>query len=163
MYYEDTDLSLHSLLGYECRYVPDAVVYHDYKLHFGPRKTYYEERNRYVSLIKTYHWATLILFLPVWLLGEVITWGFVLTRDRRNWHNKVSAYANVLSQLPSILVKRRQLQLKRQVPDRVLLPAATYRLAFEQIDAGFATTVAHFVFTPLFLLLRRVLLFFLRW
>lgn len=164
MYFEDTDLSLRArLLGYDCRYVPQAVVYHDYALRFGPRKTYYEERNRYATLLKTLRWPTLILLLPLWLLGELVTWGFVLTRDRANWRNKPRAYTHILRQWPVLSAHRRRWQAQRQVSDRTLLRPMAYRLAFEQADAGLVARLAHLFFTPLFYLARLFVLAFVWW
>jgi len=69
LYMEDADLSLRArLAGYRCRYVPAAVVYHAYTLRFGPRKTYYQERNRYLMLLKGMRWPTLLALLPALLL-----------------------------------------------------------------------------------------------
>ncbi len=164
MYFEDTDLSLRTrLAGYECLYVPRSVVYHDYQLRFGPRKIYYEERNRYVTLLKTLRWPTLLLLLPVWLLAEVITWGFVLSQDRANWRNKVRAYGAVWRQRPFIQQKRRQIQATRRVADHVLLRDLPYRLAFAQTGEGFAPKLAHYLFTPLFWLQSHLSNFLVRW
>jgi GT2 family glycosyltransferase len=60
MYMEDTDLSLRArLLGYRCVCVPDSIVYHRYTLRFGPRKTFYQERNRYLMILKCLRRPTL--------------------------------------------------------------------------------------------------------
>ena len=93
MYMEDTDLSLRvQLAGYQLLYVPQSVVLHDYTLKLGPHKTYYQERNRYLMLLKNAHWQTLFLLLPGLLLAEGITWGFTLLKDRSNWRNTFRAY-----------------------------------------------------------------------
>ena len=100
---EDTDLSWRArLAGYRCLYVPTSIVYHEYTLRFGPRKIFYQERNRYLMLLKGAHWATLLVLLPALLLAEVVTWGFVLAQDRRRLANKARAYApSPLSPLPA--------------------------------------------------------------
>jgi len=155
LYMEDTDLSWRArLAGYDCLYVPDSVVRHDYALRFGPRKTYYQERNRYVMLLKNLQWRTLLVLVPALLLGEVVTWGFVLLREPRRMMNKVQAYAWVLSHWGSIMGARRRVQALRCVPDKALIGSCTHRLAFEQTGCGFVARIAHWVFDPLFFILR---------
>lgn len=164
MYFEDTDLSLRArLLGYDCLYVPNSVVYHDYQLRFGPRKTFYEERNRYMTLLKALRWPTLLLLLPVWLLAEVVTWGFVLIRDRANWRNKVQAYETVWRERSLLQQKRQQVQASRKVSDRTLLQEMTYHLAFAQTGPGTAPKLAHWLFNPMFWLQGRMSNLLVRW
>lgn len=159
MYFEDTDLSLRSrLAGYRCLYVPESVVYHDYELHFGPLKTYYEERNRYLTLLKIYRWRTLLLLLPTLLLAEVVTWGYVLLHDRPRWRNKLRAYGDIISEWWAISQERQQVQSIRQVHDRVLLRSTSYRIVFEQTGDGFVARIAHLIFDPLFYLGHRLVL-----
>src|SRR6202158_4532479 len=58
LYCEDTDLGLRARwAGWECLYVPDAVVEHRYSHSAGkasPLKAYYVERNRLFLLIKNF-------------------------------------------------------------------------------------------------------------
>ena len=39
--------------------MPESIVHHRYALRFGPDKTYYQERNRYLMLLKGLRWRTL--------------------------------------------------------------------------------------------------------
>jgi hypothetical protein len=155
MYMEDTDLSLRArLAGWRILYVPDSIVYHDYRLTFGPRKTYYQERNRYWLLLKVFRQRTLIALLPALLLAELVAWGFVLLRDRRNWANKLQAYRVVIRDREQLKLARRQTQALRRVPDSHLLAQAHFRLGYEQTGHGLLTTLAHWIFDPLFWLAR---------
>jgi len=157
LYMEDTDLSWRArLAGYRCLYVPDSVVHHDYTLRFGPRKTYYQERNRYVMLLKNLQWRSLLVLIPALLLGEAVTWGFVLLRDRQRVMNKLRAYGWVVKHWGSIMEARRKVQALRRVPDRELIGSCTHRLAFEQTGGGFVARIAHWIFDPLFFLLQRL-------
>jgi hypothetical protein len=157
LYMEDTDLSWRArLAGYGCLYVPDSVVHHDYVLRFGLRKIYYQERNRYVMLLKNLRWRTLLVLIPVFVLGEVVTWGFVLLRERRRVLNKLRAYAWVVNRWDSIMAARRKVQRLRCVSDRELIRSCTHRLAFEQTGSDIVAHVAHWVFDPLFFLLQRL-------
>jgi hypothetical protein len=164
MYMDDTDLSLRvRQAGYECIYTPNSLVYHDYSLNFGPRKTYFQERNRYIMLLKSWRWRTLALMVLPLLLAEVVTWGFVLTKERRNPFNKLRAYRDVLKVWPQIMAQRREVQARRRVSDRTLLTELTYRMEFEQTGNDLSTRLAHLVFDPLFLAAHRVLMLCVRW
>lgn len=159
MYMEDTDLSLRAqLAGYRCLYVPDARVYHDYQLTIGPRKLYFQERNRYLMLLKNGRWPTLLLMTPVLWLAELISWGFVLLQDRANWRNKLAAYAYLLRHARAIGEARRQVQAQRRCSDAVWLRRTVGRLAFEQASGGIAGRLADRLFNPLFMVWRWLLL-----
>ena len=154
MYMEDSDLSLRvQLAGYRCLVVPESVIYHDYALRIGPDKLYFQERNRYLMLLKTWRWRTLFLLLPTLVLTEMITWAFVLLQDRPRWRNKLKAYRAVWQQRSAIRVKRQQVQANRRISDRELLQRLPYRLSFEQAGESAATRAAHRLFDPLFWLM----------
>jgi GT2 family glycosyltransferase len=164
LYMEDTDLSWRArLAGYRCLYVPQSVVRHDYTLRFGPHKTFYQERNRYLMLLKSLQWRTLLLLLPLLLLGEVVTWGFVLLRERRQLTNKLRAYVWIIKNWHLIMQRRRRTQALRKLGDRDLIAPCTHRLAFEQTGSGAVAHLAHLVFDPLFFLLHRSMLASVWW
>jgi GT2 family glycosyltransferase len=159
LYMEDTDLSWRARLGgYRCLYVPQSIVFHDYSLRFGPRKTFYQERNRYLLLLKSLRWRTLLVLLPALLLAEAVTWGFALLRDRRRLANKLQAYTWVVQHWGKIMASRRQVQATRQVSDRDLVAGCTHRLDFEQTGGGAVAHWAHSLFDPLFSVLHRLAL-----
>jgi GT2 family glycosyltransferase len=164
LYVEDSDLSLRArLAGYRCLYVPGSVVYHDYRLHFGPQKTYYQERNRYQMLLKSLRWRSLLLLLPALALAELVTWGFVLLREPRRLAGKLRAYGWILGHWEQIMAQRCRVQALRRVPDRVLLRQTTYCLDYGQVGVGLAARLAQTVFDPLFFLWRQLLLALVRW
>ena len=160
LYMEDTDLSLRArLAGWRILYVPGSIVYHDYRLTFGPHKTFYQERNRYRMLLKVLRKRTLLALLPALLLAELVAWGFVLLRERRNFGNKLRACAAVIQEWPQIKAARQHSQSLRRVADRQLLAHTEYRLGYEQTGHGPLPALAHWVFDPLFWLARA----FARW
>jgi GT2 family glycosyltransferase len=164
LYVEDTDLSWRARLsGVKCLYVPSSVVYHDYSLRFGPHKTYYQERNRYLMLLKSLRWRTLVALLPVLLLGEVVTWGFVLLREPRRAANKLHAFGWLWQHRLEIGANRRRTQALRRVTDRTLLAPAAYRLAYEQTGDGLVARAAHWVLDPLFFVASRIALAVIHW
>ena len=164
LYMEDTDLSLRArLAGYSCLSIPQSVVYHDYSLRFGPQKTYYQERNRYLVLLKIYKWPTLLVLSPALLLAELVTWGFSVTRDRNRLENKIKAYAWIVRNWRDIMAKHRQTQSLRTVRDRDLLLGTTHRLDYAQTGAGTLPRLAGCIFDPLFYLLRGLTLALVWW
>lgn len=157
LYVEDSDLSLRArLAGYRLVCVPQAVVHHDYRLHFGPQKTFYQERNRTVMLLKSFRWPTLLILSPALVLGEVVTWGFLLLRERGQWSQKLRALGWIVRHWGRILECRRHTQALRQVRDRELLRPLVYKLSYEQTGDGMAPRMAHVLFDPLFWLLQRL-------
>jgi GT2 family glycosyltransferase len=164
IYVEESDLSLRARLnGWKCRYVPQSIVWHDYNLRFGPNKVLYQERNRYVMLLKTLKWPTLIALLPVYVLAEIVTWGFVLLKDRSHWKNKLRAYHSIMVNWPAIMRKRRATQRLRRVTDREVLRSMDFRLDFGQAADGWLPYLAGAVFTPAFLVLRIAVRGLVRW
>jgi GT2 family glycosyltransferase len=164
LYMEDTDLSLRvQLSGYCCLLIPEAVVYHDYSLRFGPQKTYFQERNRYLLLLKIWRWRTLMLLLPALFLAELITWVFVLLQDRAHWTNKLKAYASVQRDWHIIRARRQHVQSGRRVSDHELLHRLPYRLAFEHTGSTVSAKIAHVLFDPLFWLTHLILHATVRW
>ncbi len=159
LYLEDTDLSLRTrLAGYRILYVPKSVVMHDYRLQFGPNKTFFQERNRYRMLLKCLQWRTLAVILPALLLAELVTWGFVFVGERRNFANKLRAYAWSITHWRETMERRRGVQASRRISDRRLLDACVARLEYGQVSDGVAGRAADILFNPVFALLHRLAL-----
>jgi GT2 family glycosyltransferase len=163
LYMEDTDLSWRArLAGWRCVYEPASIVHHDYSLRISSQKIFFQERNRYLMLVKTLRWRTLVLLLPALLLSEIVTWGFVVLADRAHWSNKLRAYAWVLGHWREILEKRRATQKLRRVPDRAILEQTVFRLDYGQTSAREAGRLAARVFDPLFFVWRKLVLSLVR-
>jgi len=164
LYLEDTDLSWRGrLAGYRTVCAPDSIVQHDYELRITPLKVFWEERNRYLMLLKSLKWRTLLLLLPVYLIAEIITWSFVLLKDRHNVGNKIRAYHWIVTNWRLIMEKRRATQLLRTQSDQHLVESTGSRIDFDQAAGGPVAVVARLVFNPLFLVLRRVALALVWW
>lgn len=164
LYMEDTDLSWRARLsGWRCLYTPESVVFHHYTLRMTPQKVFYQERNRYLMLVKCLRWPTMLVLLPAQLLAELMTWTFVLYNDRANSMNKLRAYAWIIRNWPAILRKRRATQALRRVPDRELLRHTTSALEFELASKGIVVTLAQVLFNPLFFILRGLAMMVIWW
>jgi GT2 family glycosyltransferase len=164
LYMEDTDLSLRARLsGWRILFAPDSVVLHDYALRITPLKVFYQERNRYLMLLKVLRWPTLLILMPAFLLAEVITWGFVLYNDRSNFGNKLRAYRWIIANWANIMRKRKATQALRRVPDRELLRHTTFRLDFGQASRGIVGTLAQILFNPLFFTIKAAGMMLIWW
>ena len=164
MYMEDADLSLRtSLAGWKCVTVPDSIVYHDYVLTFGPKKVFYQERNRYLLLLKNYRALTLIFLLPTLLFAEIVTWGFVILQDRKRWKNKIEAYGWIIKNWRSIQTLRKTVQGLRRKRDRVLILIETHRLDLLQVGKNPIVSIASFLFNIIFFICKILLVIFLWW
>ena len=164
LYMEDTDLSLRArLAGWESLYAAKSIVYHDYSLKMFPMKIFYQERNRYLMLLKSFRWATLVVLAPALFMAEAITWGFVLLYERRHIRNKFEAYGWILRNWTTIMNKRRATQRSRRTADRDLLRRTSFRLDLGAARQGPTATVAQRVLDPVFFLLRAMTLALVRW
>lgn len=164
LYMEDTDLSLRArLVGRPTLYVPNSIVFHDYELRITPLKVFWQERNRYLMLLKSFKWLTLVLLIPVYLLAEIITWGFVLLSDRANIANKIRAYRWIMDNWSVVMKKREATQALRTISDREILKRQGFKLDFGQAAGGLVAKLASFIFNPLFYILRSIILALVWW
>lgn len=164
LYMEDTDLSWRArLAGFVCMYAPNSIVYHDYALRFVHQKIYYQERNRYMMLLKSLRGPTLFMLIPTLLLMEIISWGFVLLRDRERALDKLRAYKYIFSKWSHIQQKRREVQVMRCVSDREMIRKSGYKISFNQVDEGYIGILARLIFDPLFFLLYWLLSVLVWW
>ncbi len=155
MYVEDTDLSWRArLAGYRCLYVAEAVVRHDYRPSYSPTKAFYLDRNRHLMLLKNLRGTTYLRLLPGLLLGELVTWGFLLLKGRRYWGVKLRVYRWLWDQRSTIVAARRQAQTRRRLADRDVLRLMTHRLEFDQLAGPRVSRVAGLVLHPAFWVAR---------
>ncbi|HKA17325.1 MAG TPA: glycosyltransferase family 2 protein [Blastocatellia bacterium] len=164
LYMEDTDLSWRArLAGTRCLFTPESIVFHHYTLRITPRKVFYQERNRYLMLLKILRWRSLFILLPAYVLAEVMTWGFVLYRDRANFKNKLQAYSWIINNWQAVLRKRRNTQALRRVRDRELIRHTNYKVEFEVVSRGIVGRLAQIIFNPLFFILRGLAMMLIWW
>lgn len=133
IYYEDTDLSLRSLLaGYKCLFVPTSVIFHEYSFKFSPRKCFFQERNRYYSLLKTLRWPTFIVLFPELMISEILAWGYVFLCGPDHVRNKFQSYVWLITNYKNILEGRHRVQSLRKINDKLLLNQLSHQLNFAQ-------------------------------
>lgn len=164
LYMEDIDLSWRArLAGYKCLCVESSVVYHDHALTFGPQKTFYQERNRWLMLLKSLRWRSLLVLSPSLLLCELITWGWILIWDRPNVANKPRAYWWLLRNWRAVLQARGEVQARRRIRDRELIDQCQCRLAYDQVAKGSMVRAAQVMFDPLLAFARSLSAGVMRW
>jgi GT2 family glycosyltransferase len=119
MIYEDADLSFRAQLhGYECVYVPGAIVYHRYRVTIGKapsHQVFYSQRNIEFMYLKNMPLVLILWSLPQRLLYEV---GAAIYFSKQGTGSAFfRAKLDVLKCLPSILHKRRAIQQRRTITD----------------------------------------------
>jgi GT2 family glycosyltransferase len=132
LYCEDTDLGLRARwAGWDCHYVPDAVVEHRYSHSAGrasPLKAYYVERNRLYTVIKNFP-AGMLWGVPFaallrygWHVEEMLLGRGKGAEFRAAGHSAallpwlvVRAHLAVLGKLPNLLRDRGRIRAQRRI------------------------------------------------
>jgi GT2 family glycosyltransferase len=140
MYQDDTDICWRArLAGWRVRFVPEAVVEHDYVFEKGLRKWYWLERNRWWTVLSNYEVRTLLLLAPLLLAAEA---GIVALALRDGWwREKLRAWAALVRGAGALWRHRRRVQALRRVPDARLLEAMTARLETPLLASPLAARV----------------------
>jgi len=115
MIYEDVDLSFRAQLrGYDCVYVPRAIVYHRYRITIGKapeRQVFFSQRNIDFVWVKNMPLGLMLRSLPFRMLYE---FGAAIYFTRKgDGAAFLKSKLAVLQRLPSLLRKRRQIQRGR--------------------------------------------------
>jgi GT2 family glycosyltransferase len=132
LYCEDTDLGLRARwAGWDCRYVPGAVVEHRYSHSAGrasPLKAYYVERNRLLTVVKNFPlrmlWVAPFAAIAryAWHVAALAT-GRGKTGEFRESGSAaillpwlvIRAHAAALLRLPALLAARRRIRAGRRI------------------------------------------------
>jgi len=126
MYMEEIDLiwRIHLLGTYKVVYLPAAKIYHFGGPNLGKEdllRMYYVHRNSLIMLIKNYSWSTLLLVLPVRLILEIGTvLGYFLITKWKRCAAVSMAFGYIISHLPFIMTRRRQVQAIRRIKDKYI-------------------------------------------
>ena len=127
LYNDDTDIAWRArMAGWRVRFVPRAVITHDYEFVKGSHKWRHLEHNRWWSLLANYDLRTLVLLLPLLLAAEV---GIaVLARRDGWWREKARAWRELAAEWREIGRWRRFVQRRRKVGDAEILRLFTASL-----------------------------------
>ncbi len=132
LYHEDLEYSYRlKSLGYKIVLARDSVVYHQYEFSRSVSKYFWMERNRYAVILMFYKWRTLFLLWPTKLVIEI---GLILASIKGGWLAErlaVYRYWANLANWSVWLKKRRLIQSRRTVSDRVLLKDVVSEILFQ--------------------------------
>lgn len=123
LYDEDTDLNFRAqLAGWKCVYVPAALVYH--KMNATSRRlsdvhVYYHTRNLEFVWIKNMPTALMLRYSHHKLIQEFGTFCYLCLRHGK-WKPFFRAKRDVLTMLPKMLKKRREVQQRRKVSNNYI-------------------------------------------
>jgi GT2 family glycosyltransferase/glycosyltransferase involved in cell wall biosynthesis len=125
MYHEDTDLSLRChLAGLEVVFCPDAVATHAYDFSRNPRKMFFLERNRLVTVLADYPPHLLARVLPVLVLLEPL---YLVIAARDGWATeKIRAWLWLGRNAGRVSRRRKRVQSAVRKPhalDDILTPS----------------------------------------
>jgi GT2 family glycosyltransferase len=156
LYEDDVDLCWRMrLAGWEVRFCPEAVVWHDYRFEKGSEKWYWLERNRQWSVVSNYSAFSLVLLAPLLLGTEMAVAAIAL---REGWvRDLVRAWGSTMRALPELLRWRRRVQAGRRGRDSELLELMVARFQTPLLDSPLILRL-----NPLIVLYRAVLLRILR-
>jgi len=135
IYCEDVDLGLRARwAGWECVYVPGAIVEHGYSQSAGrasPLKAYYVERNRLYTILKNFPLGLLVrapfasVVRYLWHVISLDTGKGKTVEFRRSGHTfallpflVVRAHASALLRLPRLLAERGRIRKARKIDTR---------------------------------------------
>lgn len=159
MYSEDQDLGWRLwLAGFSCVLAPEAVVYHKYEFSRSIKKYYFMDRNRIIVMLKNYHWASLVLITPAFIVMEI---GLLFFAARVGWFRRkinVYKYFFSLKNCRYIMVARKQAQSLRQVKDKDIIKLFSGKIWYQEIGDG-RLKVANVIFGAYW----RVIRVFIRW
>jgi GT2 family glycosyltransferase len=147
LYCEDTDLGLRARwAGWDCRYVPGAVVEHRYSHSAGrasPLKAYYVERNRLYTIVKNFP-ARMLWAAPFasaaryfWHVAALAAGRGKASEYRQAGHSAallpflvIRANIAALFRLPALLAARRRIRATRRIT------AAEFRVMLKRHSIG---------------------------
>lgn len=111
LYMEDAELSWNiNSKNLEILYIPDSILYHHYQFKLPLEKIYHVEKGRYIILRKYFTLRHILMFLPSFLLTEILTFGYATLKGREGIKYKFKGIKEGLS-APTEIVNcdRRQL------------------------------------------------------
>lgn len=135
LYHEDTDFCVRArLAGWRVLLSAGSVVRHGYEFDKGLRKYYLIERNRWLSLLKTYRVWTLARLAPGLLLVEAAV---LAHAARRGWlRSKLRSYRELIALVPHWRAERRRMQTSRRRGDDAVLRHCTSQLQVPGLEGS---------------------------
>ena len=136
MTYEDLDLSFRAqLCGFECVYIPGAIVYHRYRAtnqKTPSRQVFYSQRNIELAYLKNMPLRLILRSAPQRLLYEL---GAAIYFSKQGAGSAfLRAKLEVLRGLPATLRKRAEIQKQKKIADSQLWAMMSKSIFFKKFN-----------------------------
>ena len=130
--WDDADFSLRmTISGFKCLHVPQAVVYHKLKKR-GLSKAFYQIRNRWYLILKSYSSRTLFLLWPILLVYELSLLLFLTMEGVLFEYLK--ANLAVIKNFGKLMKKRRKVQALKKISDGEVLCAGDFYIREDLVE-----------------------------
>lgn len=135
MYNEDEDIGWRIwLAGYKCVLANNAIVFHKYEFSRSITKYYWMDRNRILCILKNYHFSTICLIFPAFIIMEL---GLLMFSFKNGWFKeKLGVYRYFLSikTLKYVLKERKKIQSSRQVDEKDIVGRFSGNIWYQEVD-----------------------------
>jgi GT2 family glycosyltransferase len=149
-YLDDTDLSLRAqLAGYKIWYAPQSRILHRYTFNFSASKAFYQERNRWLTVLKLFRTRTLLMLSPGLIFGDLIAWVYSLMKGPEHVCSKARSWLWLWQNRQQVKALRQQTQSYRRVTDAELLKRWSPQLRFTGTVSGKTARLLENITTPL--------------
>ncbi len=122
-----------ALMDHQIYVVPQAVVYHKYKLFMTPEKFYRLEKGRLELLFSSLNIFTLILMAPCLIFIELLQWAYCLLKGSKYLKAKTAVYKYPLKNKQKIRVKQNRFKQIRKISDFRLWGRLSWNLDWKQL------------------------------
>lgn len=135
MYNEDQEIGWRIwLAGYKCVLAPRAVIYNKYEFARSIKKYYWMDRNRILAILMCYHFLTLLLILPAFVIMEL---GLILFSVKSGWwreKKRVWLYFLKPKTWLYIFRARAQNQRLRKIKDSDIVHLISGAIWYQEVD-----------------------------
>jgi len=161
MYHDDLEWGWKSkLLGYKNIIAYKSVVYHKFEFIKSIRQFYWMERNRLITTLVCYHWATLLLVFPAFWAMEFGLFIFSLLNGW--WKQRIKVYKWFFNKQNIQLIKkwRKTVQKKRRVKERKVVWDFVGQIKYQE---DFENPVLKYIANPLFNFYWQIVKYLIFW
>jgi len=148
MYHDDLEWGWKSkLYGYKNVIAYKSVVYHKFEFIKSIKQFYWMERNRLITTLTCYHWATLILLFPAFVCYELGLTGFSIFNGWFKQRLKVYKWFCSATNIRKIWKWRRKIQNKRIIKERKVVWDFAGRVLYQ---GDFENIILKYIANPVF-------------
>jgi GT2 family glycosyltransferase len=122
-----------NLMGYEMYCLPEAVIFHKYRLKMSPEKLFRMEKCRQELVLSSLRPLTLLTCSPLFLMMEVMIVCHSLAKGKEYIKAKLRSFASVWQERDKIKKKRVEYRLLRSVSDVGLFRKLNWNLEWSQL------------------------------